>query len=90
MSSKLDDAPVSVPACGSGDGAGGRISQYSITRSAGLTHVRTGVADVRVRVSIIDMVERVIHVSPDFESEVFVKGKFLSDADVHVRKAGPN
>src|ERR1017187_3148260 len=79
-SPQLYDAHVPVTARGAGDSASGWIGQDA-----------TGVADVRIGVGVVNMVERIIRVSPDIESDSLpVKGKRFSETNVHVREPRPN
>src|SRR5471030_3450536 len=79
VSTQLYDAHVGVKAGGVGDGPGGGIGQNTFV-----------VANICIRVGVVDMVEHIIHVSPDFESHLFAwKSKGLSDTEVGVEEAGP-
>ena len=70
-----------VPAVGS--------ANRSTARSARYGHVGTGVAHVRVRVGIVNVIERIVHVGPDFESDPFVKGNSFPILMFTFAKPGP-
>src|ERR1700733_2266061 len=72
---QLNDAQARVIGRRVGNGTGGAIGQYAAR-----------VANVRVWVVVVSVIERVIRVGPDFQSYRLVNRKLFCQADVHVRK----
>src|SRR5581483_2781002 len=79
--SELQDASVAITAGGAGDGAGCCVRQYAGAR----------VANVRIRVGEVNMIERIVGIRSDIEFDSFpVKQECLGQAEVHIGEARAN
>ena len=86
MSAQLYDSPVTVTARGAGNGARCRIGQGPIAGAARRGHVCAGVAHIRIRVSVVNVIKQIVHIGPDFESKPLLEAERFSDSEVHVRE----
>src|SRR5580693_5788095 len=79
VSPQLYDACVDPEINGGSDLASGTVRQYA-----------AAVANIRVRVAPVNVIEHIKHVGPDLERYRLVNGKIFCDAKVNVRESRPN
>ncbi len=87
VSSQLYDA---LPAYSAGDKTCVAIGKSDTgIRPVGWAWVGT-VANVRIGIGVVNMIERVKRVGLDFQTHRFTNGKLLCEAEVHIREMRPD